>query len=173
MQINSITGNIGTTYSGIVTGAELESVSKEIFGVASGETAKISFSPRTQEVQHPVQTETSEAINLYNRKTDIDLSRQIAQNNSNYNMQLTQSTLQNIQALNQLAINNQLNTQKLVDGKIIIPMDETGKDSEIKERKLGYDPAIAKIYAFEKDNPFLSDNSNNINHAGKNSNKLA
>jgi hypothetical protein len=173
MQVNSLIGNIGTTYSGIVTGAELESVSKEIFGVASGETAKVTFSPKSQEAAQPQQqTQTSafEEINLYSRRTDIDLSRQIAQNNSSYNMQLSQSALQNIQALNQLAITNQLNTQKLVDGKVIIPMDETGKETELKERKLGYDPAIVKIYPFEKDNPFLSDNTTYINNA---SSKLA
>ncbi len=173
MQINSLTGNIGTTYSGIVTGAELESVSKEIFGVASGETAKVSYNPKSQENLQTSQSATSEEINLYNRKTNLDLSRQIAQNNSSYNMQLSQSALQNIQALNQLAVTNQLNTQKLVDGKVIVPLDETGKDTELKEHKLGYDPVIAKIYAFEKDNPFLSDNSTYINNAGKNSVKLA
>ena len=171
MQVNSLIGNIGTTYSGIVTGAELESVSKEIFGVASGETAKVRFSPKSQENQQPVQAAVSEEINLYNRKTDIDLSRQIAQNNSNYNMQLSQSALQNIQALNQLAITNQLNTQKLVDGKIVVPMDETGKDTELKERKLGSEPSVVKIYPFEKDNPFLSDN-NSVLNAGRNSAQL-
>lgn len=171
MQINSLIGNIGTTYSGIVTGAELESVSKEIFGVASGETAKVSFSQKSQEVQQPEQTATSEQINLYNRKTDIDLSRQIAQNNSMYNMQLSQSALQNIQALNQLAVTNQLNTQKLVDGKIIVPLDETGKDTELKKQKLSFDPSIVKIYPFEKDNPFLS--NNNVQNAGRNSAQLA
>ena len=149
MQVNALIGNIGTTYSGIVTGAELESVSKEIFGVAAGETAKVGFN-----------------------QTDIDLSRQIAQNNSGYNLQLSQSALQNIQALNLLAITNQQNTQKLVDGKVIIPLDETGKDTELKERKLGYSPEIVKIHAFEKDNPFLFDNYTHDN-AGKNSVKLA
>ena len=170
MQVNALIGNIGTTYSGIVTGAELESVSKEIFGVAAGETAKVGFNQ--QQSAQPTQTSENQEINLYNRKTDIDLSRQIAQNNSGYNLQLSQSALQNIQALNLLAITNQQNTQKLVDGKVIIPLDETGKDTELKERKLGYSPETVKIHAFEKDNPFLFDNYTHDN-AGKNSVKLA
>ena len=123
MQINSITGNIGTTYTGIVTGAELESVTKEIFGAASGETVKVKVNQNSSLTEQSTQKATAEEINIYSRRTYIDLARQIAQNNSNYNLQLSQTALQNIQALNQFAINTQQNTHKFVEGKIILPTD--------------------------------------------------
>ena len=173
MQINSITGNIGTTYSGIVTGAELESVSREIFGVASGETAKVTVKQNPTLTEQQVPKSTGEEINIYNKKTDIDLARQIAQNNSNYNLQLSQTAVQNIQALNQFAINTQQNTHKFVEGKIIIPSDETGKNTELKSQAIGHTVNVSKIYAFEKDNPFLLNNNQSTQNASNRLGKLA
>ena len=93
-------GNIGTTYTGIVTGAELERVSKEIFGgaqVKANEGVKQTSTQQT--VQHTPAQETSQ-INLYNRNTDINLTQQVAQAKVDFNVQLSPQALQNIEALN-------------------------------------------------------------------------
>ena len=77
MSLN-IYGNIGTTYSGIVTGAELERVSQEVFGgaqIQSGERIssvepKVNVQPQ-QQVQQEQQNENLipikpiEGINLF------------------------------------------------------------------------------------------------------------
>ena len=82
MSIN-LYGNIGTTYTGIVTGAELERVSQEIFGGAQVKSTE-KTSPATQ--QTPSQQVSPSQINLYNRNTDINLTQQVAQAKADFNV---------------------------------------------------------------------------------------
>ena len=122
MSIN-LYGNIGTTYTGIVTGAELERVSQEIFGGAQVKASEKTSQATQQTTQ--VQTQTpADQINLYTRSTDINLTQQVAQAKADFNVQLSPQALQNIQALNILAaldyglIRQTLDTISLVQGNV-------------------------------------------------------
>ena len=153
-------GNIGTTYSGIVTGAELERVSQEIFGGAQikagekiGQTSQINQQPATQQTQ-PSQPQ----INLYNRNTDINLTQQVAQTKIDFNVQLSPQAMQNIEALRSLAATQQTNVHKLSEGKIYIPVDNSQKSDVETVFALPHPTSVLNAFSLDKDrkgsNPF-------------------
>ena len=154
MSIN-LYGNIGTTYTGIVTGAELERVSQEIFGGAqvktAEKTAQVNRQPQTQEVS-PSQ------INLYKRNTDINLTQQVSQAKVDFNVQLSPQALQNIEALKTLAATQQTNVHKLNEGKIFIPVDGSTKSDVETLFALPHATTVMNAFSMEKDrkgsNPF-------------------
>ena len=154
MSIN-LYGNIGTTYTGIVTGAELERVSQEIFGGAQVKSTE-KTSPATQ--QTPSQQVSPSQINLYNRNTDINLTQQVAQAKADFNVQLSPQALQNIQALNILAATQQTNVHKLNEGKIYIPVDGSQKSDVESAFALPHATTVMNAFSMEKDrkgsNPF-------------------
>ena len=153
-------GNIGTTYSGIVTGAELERVSQEIFGgaqIKAGE--KIGKSSQVNQQPAVEQTQTSQTqINLYNRNTDINLTQQVAQTKIDFNVQLSPQAMQNIEVLKSLAATQQTNVHKLSEGKIYIPVDNSKKSDVETVFALPHPTSVFNAFSLEKDrkgsNPF-------------------
>ena len=156
MSIN-LYGNIGTTYTGIVTGAELERVSQEIFGGAQVKASEKTSQATQQTTQ--VQTQTpADQINLYTRSTDINLTQQVAQAKADFNVQLSPQALQNIQALNILAATQQTNVHKLNEGKIYIPVDNSQKSDVETAFAIPHATSVMSAFSMEKDrkgsNPF-------------------
>ena len=147
--------NIGTTYTGIVTGAELERVSQEIFGGAQVKSAE-----KTQvNTQQQVQPQTSsEQINLYSRNTDLGLTQQVSQIKTDFNVQLSPQALQNIEALKTLAATQQNNVHKLIEGKIYIPVENSQKSDVQTIFAVAHPTSVINAYALNKDkrgsNPF-------------------
>ena len=144
-------GNIGTTYTGIVTGAELERVSQEIFGGAKvqapaqpAQNIQAESSPKTQSAD-PSQ------INLYNRNTNIALTQQVAQTRIDYNVQLTPQAMQNIEALKVLAATQQQNVHKLSEGKIYVPVDNSQKSDVETAFALPHPTSVFNSFSLEKD----------------------
>ena len=160
MSLN-IYGNIGTTYSGIVTGAELERVSQEVFGgaqIQSGERIS-SVEPKVNvQPQQQVQETSPSQINLYNRNTDINLTQQVSQAKADFNVQLSPQALQNIEALKILAATQQTNVHKLSEGKIYIPVDNSQKSDVETAFALPHATSVMSAFSMEKDrkgsNPF-------------------
>ena len=150
-------GNIGTTYSGIVTGAELERVSQEIFGgsqITSGQKVGQASQPAQQTTTPASQTQ----INLYNRNTDINLTQQVSQAKVDFNVQLSPQAMQNIEALRALAATQQNNVHKLSEGKIYIPVDNSQKSDIEMAFAVSHPTSIVNAFSLEKDrkgsNPF-------------------
>jgi len=160
MSLN-IYGNIGTTYSGIVTGAELERVSQEIFGgaqIQSGERISKAEPKVNVQPQPQVQETSPSQINLYNRNTDISLTQQVSQARVDFNVQLTPQALHNIEALRTLAATQQTNVQKLNDGKIYVPVDNSEKSDIQNVFALPHATSVLSAFSMDKDrkgsNPF-------------------
>ena len=154
MSVN-LYGNIGTTYSGIVTGAELERVSQEIFGGAQVKQAE-----KTQP-QQQVQTQlaTPHQVDLYARSTDLNLTQQVSQIKTDFNVQLSPQALQNIQALNAYAATQQAsNVQKVSDGRFQPLVDNTQKSDIETIFAVPHPTTIIKSFSLDKDkkgsNPF-------------------
>lgn len=154
MSVN-LYANIGTTYSGIVTGAELERVSQEIFGGAQVKAAQNS-QPQTQ-----VQTTqaTPQQVDLYARGTDLNLTQQVSQIKTDFNVQLSPQALQNIQALNAYAATQQqTNIQKVSDGRFQPLVDNSQKSDIETIFAVPHPTTIVKSYSLDKDrrgsNPF-------------------
>ena len=148
-------GNIGTTYTGIVTGAELERVSQEIFGGAQVRAAE-----KTQP-QQQIQTQqaTPQQVDLYARSTDLNLTQQVAQIKTDFNVQLSPQALQNIQALNAYAATQQAsNVQKISDGRFQPLVDNTPKSDIETVFAVPQPTTIIKSFSLDKDkrgsNPF-------------------
>ena len=155
-------GNIGTTYTGIVTGAELERVSQEIFGGAQVKAAE-----KTQP-QQQVQTQqaTPQQVDLYARSTDLNLTQQVSQIKTDFNVQLSPQALQNIQALNAYAATQQAaNVQKISDGRFQPLVDNTQKSDIETVFAVPHPTTIIKSFSLDKDkrgsNPFAYTPSGN------------
>ena len=151
-------GNIGTTYTGIVTGAELERVSQEIFGGAQVKQAE-KTQPQTQ-----VQTQqaTPQQVDLYSRSTDLKLTQQVSQIETDFNVQLSPQALQNIQALKSIAATQNTNIQRVSDGRFQ-PMVDNSQKSDIETVfAVPHPTTIVKSFALDKDkrgsNPFAYTN---------------
>ena len=156
MSVN-LYGNIGTTYSGIVTGAELERVSQEIFG-----GAKVKAPEKTQP-QHQLQTQqaTPHQVDLYARGTDLSLTQQVSQIKTDFNVQLSPQALQNIQALNAYAAaQKQSNITKISDGRFQPLVDNTQKSDIETVFAVPHPTTIVKTFSLDKDkrgsNPFAA-----------------
>jgi len=147
MSVN-LYGNIGTTYSGIVTGAELERVSKEIFGGAQVKSTEKSSQINQQQNQ---QTQQSAQLGLYDRKTDINLTQQVAQARTDFNVQLSPQALQNIEALRTLAATQQNNVHKLSEGKIYVPVDNSPKSDVETVFAVSHPTSVLNAFAMDKD----------------------
>ncbi len=151
-------GNIGTTYKGIVTGAELEKVSQEIFGGAQVKAGEKINQPQQVQQQQTVQPRPASEINLYNRNTDLQLTQQVAQTRVDYNVQLSPQALQNIDALKTLAATQQMNTHKLNEGKIFIPVDNSQPSDVQTAFALPHATSVLNAFSMDKDrkgsNPF-------------------
>ncbi len=169
MSLN-IYGNIGTTYKGIVTGAELERVSQEIFGGAQVKAGEKVNQPQQQTA---IQQKPASEINLYNRNTDIQLTQQVSQLKTDFNVQLSPQAMQNIEALKTMAATQQMNAHKLNEGKIFIPVDNSGKSDVLTTFALPHATSVLNAFGMEKDrkgsNPFAytkpshkDDNSNGV-----------
>ena len=152
MSLN-LMANIGTTYSGIVTGAELERVSQEIFGGAKVQATEKSTQAIQVEHQQNTQTHQTEAsqINLYNRNTDLALTQQVAQVRVDYNVQLSPQAMQNIEALKVLAAAQQQNVHKLSEGKIYVPVDNSQKSDMESVFSLPHPTSVLNAFSMEKD----------------------
>ena len=149
-------GNIGTTYTGIVTGAELERVSQEIFGGAQVKQAE-KTQPQTQ-----TQQATPQQVDLYARSTDLKLTQQVSQIKTDFNVQLSPQALQNIQALNAYAATQNSNIQRVSDGRFQ-PMVDNSQKSDIETVfAVPHPTTIVKSFALDKDkrgsNPFAYTN---------------
>ena len=157
MSVN-LYGNIGTTYSGIVTGAELERVSQEIFGGAQVKAPEKTVQPAQVQSQQTVQPTNESQISLYARKTDINFTQQVAQAKVDFNVQLSPQALQNIEALKTLAATQQMNVHKLNEGKIYVPVENAQKSDIEVAFALSHPTTISKSLNLEKDrkgsNPF-------------------
>jgi len=158
MSLN-IYGNIGTTYTGIVTGAELERVSQEIFGGAKIDVSeKVNKSAEKVNFQPQVEQTQTEQVNLYSRNTDINLTQQVAQTKVDFNVQLSPQALHNIEALQILAATQQTNVHKLSEGKVYIPVDNSEKSDVENVFAVSHPTSIIKAFSMEKDrkgsNPF-------------------
>lgn len=159
MSVN-LYGNIGTTYSGIVTGAELERVSQEIFGGAQVKAAE-KTQTSTQQVQ-PQQQTTQTEVSMYNRNVDITLTQQLSQAKTDFNVQLSPQAMQNIEALKSMAAMQQQSVHKLSEGKIQLPVDNSPKSDIETVFAVPHATTIIKSFSLDKDkrgsNPFAYTN---------------
>jgi len=176
MSLN-IYGNIGTTYSGIVTGAELERVSQEIFGGASLKPAEQVNQTNSQKVNYQPQTEqTQSQINLYSRNTDINLTQQVSQAKVDFNVQLSPQAMQNIEALKTMAATQQTNVHKLNEGKVYVPVDNSEKSDVENIFALSHPTSVLNAFSMDKDrkgsSPFAYTNlfSSNEEEGAENNN---
>ena len=148
-------GNIGTTYTGIVTGAELERVSQEIFG-----GAQVKAPEKTQATQQQVQTQhaTPQQVDLYARSTDLNLTQQVSQIKTDFNVQLSPQALQNIEALRAIAATQQSNVQRISDGRFQPMVDNSTKSDIETVFAVPHPTTIVKSFSLDKDkkgsNPF-------------------
>jgi hypothetical protein len=114
--------------TGIVSGKELEQVSREIFGAAQ----TISIKPQSQTTASKVQT-TDAGINLYSQNTDIALTKQISSLKAGCDVQISPNALSNINMLNSQAALTQFSSiNKAVEGKIAIPVDKNAETIDLK-----------------------------------------
>ena len=167
-------GNIGTTYTGIVTGAELERVSQEIFG---GAQVKQAEKTQSQTQVQPQQT-TPHQVDLYSRNTDLGLTQQISQIKTDFNVQLSHQALQNIQTLNTFAATQNANIQKVSDGRFQPLVDNSQKTDIETIFAVPHPTTIIKSFSLDKDkrgsNPFAytnfgsKKNEENAESQGKN-----
>ena len=166
MSVN-LYGNIGTTYTGIVTGAELERVSQEIFGGAQVKAAE-----KTQPQQQQTQTQQASPaqVDLYARNTDLKLTQQVSQIKTDFNVQLSPQALQNIQALRMIAATQQqTNIQKVSDGRFQ-PLVDNSQKSDIETVFAVPQPTtIVRAFSLDKDkkgsNPFAYTSNNKEENA--------
>ena len=158
--MSNLLPNIGTAYTGIVTGAELERVSQEIFGNAQVKAPEKSVKAPEAQVNQPTQTQQASPsqIDLYSRHTDINLTQQVSQAKVDFNVQLSPQAMQNIEALKTLAVMQQMNVHKLSEGKIQIPVDNSQKSDVLDVFTVGHPTSIVKAFSMDKDkrgsNPF-------------------
>jgi len=157
--MSNLLPNIGTVFSGIVTGAELERVSQEIFGNAQVKTPEQFSKTSEATVNQPTQPQqTSSQVDLYSRHTDINLTQQVSQAKVDFNVQLSPQALQNIEALKTLAVMQQLNVHKLSEGKIQVPVDNSQKSDVLDVFTVSHPTSIVKAFSMDKDkrgsNPF-------------------
>ena len=167
MSLN-IYGNIGTTYTGIVTGAELERVSQEIFGGAKIDVSeKINKPAEKVNLQPHVEQTSSEKVNLYSRNVDINYTQQIAQTRAGLNVQLSPQAIQNIEALKTMAATQQTSVHKLSEGKIYVPVDNSQKSDVENVFAVSHPTSIIKAFSMDKDrkgsNPFSYTNLSSQN----------
>jgi len=100
--------------TGIVSGAELQQVSKEIFAAAS------KLAPAAQSVNIPQVKNTNNGVNLFT--ADIQTANQVAKARAGVDIQISSTAMNNIQALNAAAAKAQtVNVDKVVEGKIFVP----------------------------------------------------
>jgi len=158
--MSNLLPNIGTAYTGIVTGAELERVSQEIFGNAQVKAPENSYKAPEVQVNQPTQTQQTSPsqVDLYSRHTDINLTQQVSQAKVDFNVQLSPQAIQNIEALKTLAVMQQMNVHKLSEGKIQIPVDNSQKSDVLDIFTVGHPTSIVKAFSMDKDkrgsNPF-------------------
>ena len=103
-------------------------------------------------------------VDMYNAKVDIKLANQVALNNSGLQIQLNQDTLAKINYLNSMAAQN---TQKNVDGKLTITVNEITL-TETKKPVISTNRIVTNETAKDKNgsNPFyhgellMSENKN-------------
>ena len=165
-------GNIGTTYTGIVTGAELERVSQEIFGGSKIQEGQKIAQPSEKINQQP---QTEQTIpSLYNRNTDIAFTQQVSQARVDFNVQLSPQALHNIEALRTLAATQQTNVHKLSEGKVYVPVDNSEKSDIENVFALSHPTSILSAFSMDKDrkgsSPFSYTNlsSNNKEEGAEN-----
>ena len=158
--MSNLLPNIGTAYTGIVTGAELERVSQEIFGNAQIKAPEQTAKTSETQVNQPTQTQQTSPsqIDLYSRHTDINLTQQVSQAKVDFNVQLSPQAIQNIEALKTLAVTQQMNVHKLSEGKIYVPVDNSPKSDVLDVFTVGHPTSIVKAFSMDKDkrgsNPF-------------------
>ena len=116
--------------TGIVSGAELEQVSREIFGAAQ----TISFQPASQaQVIAPKAQPANVGVNLYSQDADIALTKQVSNSKSGYEVQISSNALSNINMLNSQAALLQFSSiNKAVEGKIYVPVDKNAETVDLK-----------------------------------------
>lgn len=100
-----------------VNRATLQQVSESILKRAAQKNSQYNNTAPAQNFFQPRDL----GVDLYNGKIDLDTAKQIALNNSGLQIQLSQDTLSKINYLNSAAAQN---TQKNVDGKLTIPVNE-------------------------------------------------
>lgn len=142
--------------SGIVSGAELEKVSREIFSAA----------PRTSEVQQP-KTDLSvnlnrfqpvdNGINLFEKGVDISFTKQVASTKTGHDVQLSQNAMANIHALNTQAAKAQNsnihnNIHRHVEGKLHLQTDTEFKNLDLKSVfAMSNEPKLFNTMSLDKD----------------------
>jgi hypothetical protein len=142
--------------TGIVSGAELEKVSREIFGAAQ----TISFQPSVQGQNSSSKIQSADAgINLYSQNTDIALAKQISNTKSGYDVQISSNALSNINMLNSQAALSQISSiNKAVEGKIYVPVDKNIETVDLKSVFASSNAALLNTTSLKNDkkgsNPF-------------------
>jgi hypothetical protein len=123
--------SIGQNFNtGIVSGAELERVSREIFGASQTITVKPSAQSQISSTQFPP---VDRGINLFAPNTDIALTKQVAGLKSGYDVEISQNALSSINSLNsQAAILKFASLHKQVEGKIYIPVEKNLETMDLK-----------------------------------------
>lgn len=119
MAINGLT--INTYTPGIVSGSELEQISREIFGAAPKAQTQAQSSSSIGGIDFSKIKKPSQGIELLN--ADVQIARQIAANQSGLNVNLSTNAISAIESLKAQAATSQV---KIVDkvaseGKLSLP----------------------------------------------------
>lgn len=97
----------------------LKQVSNEILKRAAEKNSQ--YNTNTSSLNNIFKNANNIGIDLYSGKVDTNVARQVAMNNSGFQIQLNQEVMQSIQYLNTKAAQN---VQKNVDGKITVALNE-------------------------------------------------
>ena len=97
----------------------LKQVSNEILKRAAEKNSQ--YNTNTSSLNNIFKNANNIGIDLYSGKVDTNVARQVAMNNSGFQIQLNQEVMQSIQYLNTKAAQN---VQKNVEGKITVALNE-------------------------------------------------
>lgn len=97
----------------------LKQVSNEILKRAAEKNSQ--YNTNTSSLNNIFKNANNIGIDLYSGKVDTNVARQVAMNNSGFQIQLNQEVMQSIQYLNAKAAQN---VQKNVEGKITVALNE-------------------------------------------------
>lgn len=158
--VSSINANISAVQNGIVSGAELQQVSQEIFESASKKTSLNPFEGKT-DIDVSKAKSYDNGLSVFGVNANSDVSKFVSLTKSGLNTpEATKSLDANVKFLNaQAAVLYFGETQRQVDGKMYVPADNTDV-SKIKENTLlGTMLGIVESKETNKDkrgsNPFI------------------
>lgn len=116
----------------------LKQVSNEILKRAAEKNSQ--YNTNTSSLNNIFKNANNIGIDLYSGKVDTNVARQVAMNNSGFQIQLNQEVMQSIQYLNAKAAQN---VQKNVEGKITVALNEGVANTQKTETAHAFNSIIS------------------------------